>query len=268
MGELSFKTLIAIEDSGMSDRVQLLLCGYRMAEELKRPFGFIWVPSSWCGASFDDLFVKRADFEVFDHDPCPKREILDFHATYWPLVKLVMDSMDRGFANWKFHAYPQWHDTKDFGENGLIDFRPEIKEAALDIVPRLVNAIGVHIRGTDYRHKMPPLETYREAIDAFPANRPIFIASDESELKRELANYYGDRAIVRNPFGFNRSDREATIDGAVDLYLLRRCRSLVYSAYSGFSRLAIRGRQIPELPGCSIGENPWTGIGCIGDNQL
>lgn len=268
MGELPPKTIIALEDSGMSDRVQLLLCGYRTAEELGRPFAFVWVPSSWCGAGFDDLFVQRSSFIVLDKDPCPDLPILDFRATYWPLVQLVMDSMDRGFHSLKFHAFPQWHNPKDFGENGLIDFSPKVKEAGKEMAAKLTDAIGVHIRATDYRNKMPPLSHYRSAIDCFPKDRPIFIASDEAAIKREFSDHYGSRAITRNPFGFVRSDPAATIDGAVDLYLLRQCRSLVYSAYSGFSRLAIRSREIPSVQVLGIGENPHTGIGCIGDNQI
>src|SRR5271169_2000649 len=77
------KELIAISYSGLADRIQLMLAGYRLAQTLGAKFTFIWEPTGHCGCRFDDVLTTDA-FEV-THDKMYHAEtpLLDAASMPW-----------------------------------------------------------------------------------------------------------------------------------------------------------------------------------------
>ena len=121
--------------------------------------------------------------------------------------------------------------------------------------------IGVHLRRGDYV-ALRPDKTHNtdkaiEATDAFLEQHPtagILLCTDEEttthsgdgEVRQRFAARYGDRLVQTAPSTYDRSDPAAIEDALVDLWLLRGTTAFVGSDYSGFSELAVFGRDVPH----------------------
>jgi hypothetical protein len=69
--------------------------------------------------------------------------------------------------------------------------------------------------------------------------------SDDGGVRQRFAARYGDRLVQTTPSTYDRSDPAAIEDALVDLWLLRSTTAFVGSDYSGFSELAVFGRDVP-----------------------
>jgi len=112
----------------------------------------------------------------------------------------------------------------------------------------LSNAVGVHIRRTDNVRSImgSPDSLYFHEIDTrIPDTRPLFLATDNDHTRMLMKQRYGDRIVeyLKNPRLVKRWPRRFslsdTIDDLVDLHLLASCESVIGSAYSSFSKVAI-----------------------------
>ncbi|WP_425102234.1 hypothetical protein [Tropicibacter sp. S64] len=109
--------------------------------------------------------------------------------------------------------------------------------------------IGVHVRYTDRKIAVEPLEA---ALDAALKTRPgaqIFLATDNVEIQRRFAARYGnihftdkylpeDGARLHLPQAQIEKQREAE-NALIDILLLSQCDHLVCSRYSTFAETAI-----------------------------
>lgn len=243
------RTLCCIGISGIADRVMSLLNGYSLAKAASRDFLFVWEVNASCGACFDDIFYFGQPV-VSPTDPWPDMETIELGETSFALVCAIVGLLP--FETVKMISYAKHYQPEDFDRPGsLLTFSTRVKDAAdkfkASVLP-VKNPIGVHIRATDYAAKMPPLEDYYAAINQFDENRTIFLASDDSNIHKQVKARYGDRVIQYQTNTSNRGDYQSTLDSAVDLCLLRSCPSLVLSNYSNFSRLAMKTDVVGKTP--------------------
>jgi hypothetical protein len=239
------KTLVSVSVSGMSDRIQLLFAARGLAKKLGREFLHIWPVNGHCGANFESLFECDEPI-VTPTDPWRSQAVLDLKSTPWCQVETALEPY-KNLEILKFHCFKGDFDQHDFGtvirfsndvENKVLEFVQDMADIERDFMPITV---GCHVRATDYSLKTPPLDEYFKAIKACSTEltyQPVFLACDDPSIRKIFANRYENRIMMYPTKSFDRADHEATINGAIELCLLRKCGRLVLSGYSGFSRLA------------------------------
>ena len=104
-----------------------------------------------------------------------------------------------------------------------------------------------------------PISKYFEAIDELIASTDIpgvFLATDDARTRYEFHQKYGELLTWCDDVQqFSRNTREDMIDAVVELAILRSCKRLVLSAYSGFSCMAIHGEDSVKGQGIRVVEN-------------
>lgn len=118
------------------------------------------------------------------------------------------------------------------------------------VAPRVATAVGVHVRRTDHARAITrsPLAAFERAMDAARAAEPgcpFFVASDDPQVLAHLAQRYGPALFHHPPGSFDRSQPQAIEAAAVDLFSLARCRRVIGTHSSTFSRVAA---QLGTLP--------------------
>lgn len=118
------------------------------------------------------------------------------------------------------------------------------------LAPRLATAVGVHVRRTDHARAIArsPLAAFERAMDAARAADPstsFFVASDDPQVLAHLVGRYGRAVVHHAPVSFDRNDPRAIEAAAVDLYSLSRCRRILGTHSSTFSRVAAQLGSIP-----------------------
>ncbi len=175
-----------------------------------------------------------------------RREIFDWHhsdadriATFW--AKDVPEDPAAWMA-----------EKRELGRKFVREFirvKPHIRDEVDAFWRRNLGdaeALGVHIRGTDFAYAEPtPPSSYFEAIDAWSEAQggdrpPIFLATDQMQFVDLFRQRYGDRIVTtdclrsssrRPPFKFAKeSPYRRGEDVLVDLLLLARCRFLFKGA--------------------------------------
>lgn len=104
------------------------------------------------------------------------------------------------------------------------------------------HALGIHIRRTDnevaIRESPDELfeERMRQEIERDPSVR-FYLATDSPAVKEKFSMLFGHRLIT--PQGrLSRNDTEGMKQAVVELYTLARCRHIIATWYSTFSRTA------------------------------
>jgi hypothetical protein len=234
------KTLVATIHSGMADRVRALLAFNRLAARTGREFLFIWQANEHCGAQFEDVFHSDRPIVTPD-DPWPDIPYYEFDANPWvTLEKEVNKLSDVEVIKVKSFAVGQPYD--DFGT--WLKFTKEIQATADEFVINWLHGrtLGCHIRARDKFTEgvTPPLTWFTDMLDDVGSARQIFLASDSLEVRRALEVKYGTRLVEIQYKSLNCAEAQGVVDAATELAILRQCKTLVLSPYSGFSRMAMR----------------------------
>lgn len=242
------KELIAVSYSGLADRIMMLLAGRKLAEDMAAKFTFIWPVNASCGAKFEDVLMA-ASISVWNEDYAPVVPFLHANDMRW---KDVVGAVGAWTATnrLKLCAYPKEFYMPDFGLGKLIDFRPWIRSKADAFAGGHFDddaTIGVHIRARDMADQTPLISDYEFRVREFRAktNSKVFLATDCPIVRKWFTSLVPN--VVTYPSRtFDRSQGMAVEDAAIELALLRKCKRLVLSGYSGFSRMALRECRPPS----------------------
>jgi hypothetical protein len=116
--------------------------------------------------------------------------------------------------------------------------------------------IGVHIRQSDLKIS---LGKYRKAIANFVADRPlsrVFLATDNLAVEKEFESLYPNiitkqkwMPVSGQAIHGNKSCPNLTrhaIEALMDLYILSKCESIIYSQRTSFGRTAVLMSALPQ----------------------
>jgi len=109
---------------------------------------------------------------------------------------------------------------------------------------RLDDAVGVHIRRTDFTSTINDIATNKFVaqmkceLEKSP-HTCFFLATDDSAEEKYLEGLFPGRILTYRKRTRDRNRREGIEDAVVDLFCLARCRKIIASHKSSFSETAI-----------------------------
>lgn len=109
--------------------------------------------------------------------------------------------------------------------------------------------VGVHVRRTDHDKAIAasPLELFYERMDAEireHADVRFYLATDDAEVKKLMADRYGDR-VMCSAQNASRNSRQGMDDALVEMYALSRTQKIYGSYKSTFSQIASELGEVP-----------------------
>ena len=119
----------------------------------------------------------------------------------------------------------------------------EVEKRVLEIVSNFaLNTVGLHIRRTDHIHSIrnSPTELFIRAVEREIENDhtlKIFLATDDSMVKRQLCSIFGDRVITAEET-LGRDTLPGIMAALVDMWTLSNTRMIYGSMHSSFSEMA------------------------------
>jgi hypothetical protein len=242
------RKLLCISHSGLADRIRLMLAGRKLAEKVGREFWFAWLPNHDCGAGFCDLFDME-DHHVSGRMPeLAASAYFDGHAfsrAPWEIVERQVAACEAEHITLHSFADDQPNGFRHSGINFQQSTGDRVLAFLKDVYakdPRLNEGlIGCHVRRTD-KNPLVPLARYFAALcdlhDRYP-KRPMFLATDDISVRRQFETLFAGDIFWIDNATVNRSSKEGMVDAIAELIVLRNCKSLVLTANSGFSMMAI-----------------------------
>jgi hypothetical protein len=261
----SNRSLTVGAGAGLTARLRILISGLALAELTQRQFRMLWPLTSHCAAPFNSLFVNAWNVETLaESGAASVTRLPRFAAKELPAL-LVSNEPNLARRHMSWHEFPADSPLMARCETLMSELRPLDKIA--EKVDRFREAhcrpemIGVHLRRGDYVGLRPD-KTHNtdkaiEATDDFLKQHPnagillctdeeVTNHSDDGGVRQRFAARYGDRLVQTAPSTYDRNNPAAIEDALVDLWLLRSTTALVGSDYSGFSELAVFGRDVPH----------------------
>lgn len=260
----SDRTLTVGAGAGLTARLRILISGLALAEMTQRRFRMLWPLTSHCAAPFDSLFVNAWNVETLAEDQASEVTQLPRFAPGEVPALLRSDEPHLARRHMPWTDFPKDSSLLARCRTLMNELRP--LDRIVEKVDRFREAycrpemIGVHLRRGDYVDLRPDrtnnTDKAIEATDDFLEQHPdaglllctddeVTSASGSGDVRRTFAARYGDRLVQTAPSTYDRSDPAAIEDALIDLWLLRSTNVFVGSDYSGFSELAVFGRDIP-----------------------
>lgn len=222
---------------GLGDRLGRMLIASQLAERFKRGVRWIWPVNHCCAASFETLFELHPSsrIEMVGKHPEGPYKML------WDRTLKISDSdlSSVEFMNARWRVQPGYYGS-DFSDFDL-NFKPSTRVDGL--VKRFQEQhntremIGLHMRFGD-KLGMPTVYDYASVLDVIVKSKPdlkVFAASDDPKALETLKRLHGERIVAYETRCFRRDTEEATIDSAVNLFLLRSTRGVIGSSHSSYS---------------------------------
>jgi len=270
----SARTLTVYCRSGLCNRLKVLISGTVLAEAARRHFQMLWPRTRDCTASFHSIFANA--WNVVDVEEHQVNGLPYYSYRLGPeLPDLLAEAPPHlivGHFSWLLRPqlYPAHIDlearcVKLYQELCLV---PDVSAQVEDFRSRHFRPVmvGVHVRRGDFLESMPGAARNTSeviaAVDHFSDLYPtagIFLATDDGAVtpytgKRRVEGIrdrfirrYGERVVFTQPRSLDRRTPEATLDAAVDLWLLRNTDCFVGTQKSSFSGLAVYGRSVPTI---------------------
>jgi hypothetical protein len=272
--------------SGLGNRLRALLGYWAMSRCLGSPFYLCWLPNEACDAEFHDLFAPPP-FPVIDlgvlRKMASRQKVHVYSANPW--CDVIWRSQASPSVDWDRFMAAVRQCRRELRFQRPMVAAAERYSAARDCPAR----IGIHIRHTDNLAKYrdwsvrsagrfsprlvsSPAGFFRE-MDRLVRRHRLFVSTDSAGMAREVRRRYGDR-VAFYPKRFRRLPRSSrprrstTVKAAVtEMLLLGKCRTIVGTYYSSFSKMsAILGqRPYREIQGNRSVANPrfTTGTGLL-----
>jgi hypothetical protein len=260
----SNRTLTVGAGAGLTARLRILISGLALAEMTQRQFRMLWPLTYHCAAPFDALFINPWNVVTLAESQAEEVKRLPRFASNELPSLLVSNEPYLARRHMSWHEFPAESPLMARCRTLMNELQPLPQIA--EKVDRFREAhcrpemIGIHLRRGDYVGLRPD-KTHNtakaiEATDAVLEQHPtagILLCTDEeptshsgdSEVRQRFMSRYGDRLVQTAPSTYDRSNPAAIEDALVDLWLLRSTTALVGSDYSGFSELAVFGRDVP-----------------------
>ena len=275
MANAATRTLTVASRGGLANRLRALVSAMALAEATDRTFTMVWPYTEHMGARFDELFTNEWPIEYVDEltgdwqRPAPQGAGL----TTSPIDHLRLQH-DGWFGD---RRSPETSDIfhraiELFGE---LELQPALAEQVEEMATGFgAVTIGAHVRRgdfiTDHRGVVANLDQVvqlvHEKIAEYDATA-VFLATDDGAsltntgddgptegVRDRFRAEFGDRLTMTSPRSLDRRSLDAIEDAVIDLYLLRRCRTVIGTSGSSFAELALVDRH-KDLIRC--GQERW-----------
>jgi len=138
------------------------------------------------------------------------------------------------------------------GTEDYIGFQPrdELMERVEEFSLKTQNAVGVHIRTSDYDpyRTHGPMAKYLSAMRLLNESDPsivFFIASNSKPIEEQIEREFPQSIIRQRQKSYARDDPDGARHALVDLYCLASCKRLLGSNHSSFTDTASELGRIP-----------------------
>jgi|GEM_PF-2021141 len=269
-------------DSGLANRMCVLVSGRVMARAAGAELEFLWPLCATCNCSFERLFepspeVRTVPYEAIVGLPSIRRT---WGSQPVDLLAQTDDHVTWGFVSWWLRPdlYPAHAALQDELAPALAALVPAapIRErvAAFKAAHFRPQMIGVHLRRGDFHTARPDVVANTAQVIARIAEHlvtwphaGILLATDDGAaggeigagrstgaagkpairegVRETLVRRFGSRVVSATPRTLDRSAPEAIEDALVELLLLRETQAVIGTEGSSFSALAAFGRDVP-----------------------
>jgi hypothetical protein len=247
---------------GLSNRMGFIDSAVALADSTGMRLSVLWFLDPTLNCRFEELFIQPQGIEKIIQlrlGPATRilrkliRSYFSRTASFYADPKSLRSYIEQ---KWDFLALRR--NRKNFLW-GYCEFYPvdhpyrifQPAPALQDVIasyPIDENTIGVHIRRGDSKLSIlfSGTESFVRAMQREVQADPrvkFFLATDKSEEELEIRRLFPGRILSHLKRDLNRNSPAAARDAVVDLYCLSRCRKIIGSYYSSFSRVAwmIRG---------------------------
>ncbi len=258
--------------AGLGNRMQVLASAYDLSQKYHKGLHILWNNNSDLAADFEDIFkvVPHAEVIPVTTDGYRTKPLLRMKSERlrkklsstcsfvtdvdrWTGMEQqeiflmidagVRDAEDIYIKSWK-HFTPVYED-----ERITLDFLRPSEKVCLrgkPVFDRIgADTVGVHIRRTDHKEAIRNspvvafLEEMQKESERDNACR-FFVATDDSEVEKEIAQRLGDRVFFKDNKSWGRNQRDGILDACVDLWALSKCRKILGSQGSTFGMIAAK----------------------------
>jgi len=252
LGRDTRKIVFRAEGCGLANRLRAMVGYQALARLHKLPFYLRWVADPSCPCEFSDLF-------------CSPIKAMGHQA-----LRSVSPSAIYQEAIWFDQIWERWGADLDWAtylrevHGCLKELTPRLKLAEelaeFDRRHSLSDAIGIHIRNTDNLatyaewtknytdfdpRQISTIAAFIDVIRAHIGSRTVLLATDDPELEKELKQKFP--ALLTFPKAYDLTQLRTTpMDAAVsEMWLLGRCRRIVGTYYSSFSKFSAVWGKVP-----------------------
>lgn len=256
--------------SGLANRLRGLVSYQALASFLNVPFLLCWTPNWACNCEFQDLFCLNGIQTLHESDliqqldSCIYNTSENYH-TIWE-----QDIKSYGIS-WELFQKKIVYYIQEL--QPIETIQKEINE--FSNIHELKQVYGIHIRMTDNVkgfginskfnfEKFPELSSFIKFINRKIIENPrqvFFLATDNKNIEKHLIKKFGDRILVYHKrferqfmFSFHnfklvrRKQRTTSIELAlIELLLLSRCKHILGTYWSSYSKLAAIWGGVPYL---------------------
>ena len=273
-GDKARGDLTVYANSGLCNRLKVLLSGSAIAQTTGRRFAMRWVGHKMPG-SFERLFQN--EWNVRSDAPLDKRRLIDLTNQPWRTFPDLTQSQDDWLmvqhcdwlirpAFFPHHAALQAQCAAFMQELKPIPALQERIDAFRDknFRPRM---IGVHLRRGDFHAFHPDvvnnLAATMETVDRWvdeESDAGILLCTDDGAqnlfshrkmpyegVVEQFAQRYGERMVTPQARTLDRRQPEATEDALIELWLLRATDRFVGTLGSSFSELVSFDCDMPSV---------------------
>jgi hypothetical protein len=255
-----------VPEGGLGNRMRAIASAYALSRRVGIPLNIEWY------RTFDMNIGAHRVFELH----APGTEISD-HYGAWPLGPMIIRGREamRRTAGWNVlvqRNYPSETSCLDIedrlkaphcrlhlrtcyqidrGADIFKIFTPaeQVLEFIAPLSAMLPSSIGVHIRRTDNVAAMQrsSLDNFIAKMDAEEPNATFFVATDDASVLGLVERRYTGRVFCHPKRAYERSNPDAILDAAVDLFCLSMCRKLIGSYSSSFTDTAQALRNVEHV---------------------
>ncbi len=277
------RTLTVCSESGLANRLRVLLSAMALSEATGRALQVHWPRTPACAGRFDELFEPSLPVHDGDAVACaalplwggvgqPMSDLL--HASEQHLALRSPDWLIRP-DQYPAHAplcrrcMALWptHKPAPYERETVAAFQRQHFRSRM---------IGVHLRRGDFLRARPDVvggtPQALAAVERLLAGCPeagLFVCTDDGArdpvtgrvqaegVVDRFRERFGERVVSTTPRSLDRASSAAIQDALVDLYLLRQTDFFVGTRDSSFSAMAVFGRDVQPVLVGTAGAYPW-----------
>ncbi|MDE6495685.1 MAG: hypothetical protein K2L30_05555 [Duncaniella sp.] len=265
------KKIVLVASGGLANRMRAVASGLTLSQDTGVPLSIIWYRDWGLNASPEQLFRHARWMEITTVPDTleyslkwelPRKKNLYISTLYQckNFSHVIVDDVEpmnslrynsAGFRQlvtdspksiYIYSGCPFYDFKTDFYRKLFIP-TSEIEERVEEITSVFKkNTVGLHIRRTDnvMSRRYSPTSLFIDEINKELALNPdtlFYLASDDTEIKKEFKEKFGDHIIV-STLSSDRGSSQGIKDAFTELLVLSRCRLLLGSWWSSYSMSA------------------------------
>lgn len=224
--------------SGYSNRIRGILTAERAKQEYGVDYALNWTKTQLISCELEDILknaIKKTDqfgtmlthrLKAFPNDDL---------TGYGP----HLSKPEQRFLDLEYERIPESVRNTYLPYFGWLDFQPCVADKVASLVESFKGAmpIGLHCRNAfdwDAVGRQCPIERYREAVDLFPKELPIYLVVHSPGLIDVFKEFYGNRIIVQPDKEWSVKEKKHTQGVAVESLVLSKLNMLVADELSTF----------------------------------